>query len=126
MKDKNFEDFLKQYDNTDFYKQFNLSKHEIFQRDLNITFISNSNINDDDKYNLFRKAILRSELNDFETLNSNINDYIEKLNDINQEILNRFKIEPRDSFSMKLEDCYKNFLIANEELQNILKNESID
>lgn len=118
-KSEELEEFLIKNDSTDFYKEFNLSKEEIFQRPLNLKM--NKTLTDKEKHLLIRQRILESELSDFTKLIGSAKTYLKKIDSINETVLNRFKIERRNTFSFKVETAYKDFLIASKNLRNIIE-----
>lgn len=69
-----------------------------------------------------REVILISELKDFKTLYSELDDCVDKLEDITEDIVDRFKIEIRNTFSIEVKENYKSFLIATRLLKNVLLN----
>ena len=128
MQNKNFnfnkkeaEEVLRESDSTQFYRDFNISKKAIYERPIN--FSISDKLSDNERQLIVRKRILESELKDFTKLAGTTETYLKKLDKIHQIVLDRFILEKRNSFSLKLEDTYKNFLYASRDLKNITANQ---
>ena len=95
----------------DFYEKFNLKPEEFHNRFNEDFQISGS----------FRKDILKSELNDFEYLSKTV----QEINDIQKKLLDRFKIEGRNSFSGEVRETYIELIMGTENLRILLQEKQL-
>jgi len=97
----------------EFYERFNINEKKLFERPMNFEIKNMTN-------QKLRIEILKSELNDFKILNSTLNQTLEQIRDIQENFLNRFQLEKRNTFSTNIEEEYINFLISTQNLQVLL------
>ena len=69
-----------------------------------------------------RENILRMELEDFEMLLATVGE----IDEIKKKLLNRFKLESRNTFSSEIIDAYINLLLDVHDLEDLLRKKQID